>query len=133
MGKEIEHGAKDGFERVNVNQNGEEHRPTDEDRDAISSPYRRLQSQWPRQKMLKMKVGTFRNAANSAAMSSGICCAAMTSIVIAKANAASMNVSSRVICMPRNRNPSSRGSASRSGGSADSISSFRELTAAVMP
>jgi hypothetical protein len=34
-----------------------------------------------------------------------------------------MNVSSRVIASPRNRNPSRRGNASRSVGTADAISS----------
>ena len=58
-------------------------------------------------------------------MLSGICCAAITSIEIANANAASMKVSSRVICIPRNRNPCSRGNASRSAGSADEMSSWR--------
>ena len=51
--------------------------------------------------------------------------AAITSMVIANANAASMNVSSRVIAMPRKRNPPSRGSASKSGGKPDAISSAR--------
>jgi len=37
----------------------------------------------------------------------GICWAAITSIEIAKANAASINVSSRVISIPRNLNPRS--------------------------
>ena len=58
-------------------------------------------------------------------MLSGICCAAITSIEIANANAASMNVSSRVICIPRNRNPCNRGNESRSAGTADAISSWR--------
>jgi hypothetical protein len=57
-------------------------------------------------------------------MLSGICWAAITSMEMAKANAASMNVSSRVISIPRSRNPLSRGSASRFAGIADVISSF---------
>ena len=52
---------------------------------------------------------------------------AITSMVIANANAASMNVSSRVIAMPRKRNPPSRGSASRSGGKPDAISCARSF------
>src|SRR5919204_92472 len=46
---------------------------------------------------LATNAGTFLKAARSVSISSGICCAAITSMVIAKANAASMNVSSRVI------------------------------------
>ena len=53
--------------------------------------------------------------------------AAITSIEIANANAASIKVSSRVIAIPRNRNPRSRGNASRLSGSADAISSWRSL------
>ena len=56
-------------------------------------------------------------------MSSGTRSAAITIMVTAKANAASMNVSSRVISMPRKRKPSSRGSASRFSGRPDAISS----------
>ena len=78
--------------------------------------------------MLQTKVGTFLNAASSAWMLSGICCAAITSIEMAKAKAASMNVSSRVICIPRKRNPSSRGRESSSIGNADAISSCRSFT-----
>jgi hypothetical protein len=48
-------------------------------------------------------------------------------MVIANANAASMNVSSRVIAMPRKRNPPNRGSASKSGGKPDAISSARSF------
>jgi hypothetical protein len=55
----------------------------------------------------------------------GICCVAITSMVIANANAASMKVSSRVIAMPRKRNPPSRGSASNSRGKPDVISCAR--------
>ena len=58
-------------------------------------------------------------------MSSGIYCAAIASIVIAKANAASMKVSRRVIPMPRNRNPPSRGSESKSDGKPEAISCAR--------
>jgi len=58
-------------------------------------------------------------------MSSGICYAAMTSILMAKANAASMKVSNRVIAMSRNRNPARRGSASKPDGRLDAISSAR--------
>lgn len=72
--------------------------------------------------MLATNAGTFLKAARSVSMSSGICCAAITSIVIAKAKAASMKVSSRVIAMPRNRNSPSRGSESKSDGKADAIS-----------
>src|SRR5437899_2249188 len=79
----------------------------------------------PSTAMLQTKVGTFLKAARSAWILSGICCAAITSIEIANANAASIKVSSRVICIPRNRNPCSRGSASRSAGNVDVISSFR--------
>ena len=75
--------------------------------------------------MLQIKVGTFLNAARSAWILSGICCAAITSIEIANANAASINVSSRVISIPRNRNPRSRGNASKSAGIVDAISSSR--------
>src|ERR1700737_893910 len=80
--------------------------------------------------MLQTKVGTFLNAANSAWMLSGICCAAITSIEMAKANAASMKVSSRVISSPRRRKRLSRGSASRSAGRTDPISSSRSVIAA---
>jgi hypothetical protein len=48
-------------------------------------------------------------------------------MVIANANAASMKVSSRVIAMPRNRNPPSRGSASKFGGKPDAISCARSF------
>ena len=65
-------------------------------------------------------------------MLSGICCAAITSIEIANANAASMKVSSRVISIPRNRNPCSRGNASRSAGSADAMSSWRGFISFIM-
>src|SRR5882762_7349793 len=53
--------------------------------------------------MLATNAGTFLKAARSVSISSGICCVAITSMVIANANAASMKVSSRVIAMPRNR------------------------------
>jgi len=53
--------------------------------------------------------------------------AAITSMVMAKAKAASMNVSKRVICMPRRRNPRSRGSASSCAGIAEAISSCRSF------
>jgi hypothetical protein len=43
-----------------------------------------------------------------------------------------MNVSNRVICIPRKRNPRSRGSASRSVGSADAISSYRAFIGRMM-
>ncbi len=67
-------------------------------------------------------------------MSSGICCVAITSMVIANANAASMKVSSRVIAMPRKRNPPSRGSASKSGGKPDVISCARSfICLAILP
>ncbi len=39
-----------------------------------------------------------------------------------------MNVSNRVIAMPRKRNPPSRGSASKSGGKPDVISCARSFT-----
>src|SRR6266576_1038201 len=58
---------------------------------------------------LATKAGTFLKAARSVSISSGICCAAITSIVIANAKAASMKVSSRVISKPRRRNPPIRG------------------------
>jgi hypothetical protein len=58
-------------------------------------------------------------------MLSGICCAAITNIEMANAKAASMNVSSRVICIPRKRNPRNRGNESRLAGMADAISSWR--------
>jgi hypothetical protein len=61
-------------------------------------------------------------------MLSGICCAAITNIEMANANAASMKVSRRVISNPRKRNPRSCGSASRSAGSADEMSSCRAFT-----
>src|SRR5260370_12321017 len=79
----------------------------------------------PSTAMLQTKVGTFLKAARSARMLSGICCAAITSIEMANAKAASIKVSSRVICIPRSRNPCSRGNESRSAGIADAISSFR--------
>ena len=84
----------------------------------------------PSTAMLQTNVGTFLNAASSDAMSSGICCVAITNMVMAKANAASMNVSSRVISMPRKRNPFSRGNESKSVGNADAISSLRAFTPA---
>ena len=58
-------------------------------------------------------------------MSSGTRSAAITIMVTANANAASIKVSSRVIAIPRRRNPSSRGSASRFAGTPEAISSFR--------
>src|SRR4029077_19069050 len=79
----------------------------------------------PSTAMLQTKVGTFLKAARSAWILSGICCAAITSIEIANANAASIKVSSRVISIPRNRNPRNRGNESRSAGTADAISSWR--------
>src|SRR5438270_12897849 len=79
----------------------------------------------PSTAMLQIKVGTFLKAARSAWMLSGICCAAITNIEIANANAASIKVSNRVIAIPRNRNPRSRGNASSSAGNADAISSWR--------
>src|SRR5213595_3583665 len=79
----------------------------------------------PSTAMLQTKVGTFLKAARSAWMLSGICCAAITSIEIANANAASMKVSSRVISIPRKRNPPNRGNESRSAGTADAISAWR--------
>jgi hypothetical protein len=55
-------------------------------------------------------------------------------MVIANANAASMKVSSRVIAMPRKRNPPSRGSASKSGGKPDVISCARSfIWLAILP
>ena len=74
----------------------------------------------------------FLNAASNAWTLSGICCAEMTSIEIANANAASMKVSSRVIAMPRKRNPPSRGSASNSGGKPDVISCARSCICLVI-
>ena len=46
---------------------------------------------------------------------------------IAKAKAASINVSSRVISIPRNLNPRSRGNASKSAGIVDAISTSRSV------
>ena len=60
-------------------------------------------------------------------MLSGICCAAITSIEMANAKAASMKVSSRVISIPRKRNPRSRGNESRSAGNADAMSRWRSF------
>jgi hypothetical protein len=60
-------------------------------------------------------------------VSSGTRSDAITIMVTAKAKAASIKVSSRVIWMPRNRQPSSRGSSSRFAGNADAISSSRLL------
>jgi hypothetical protein len=77
--------------------------------------------------MLQIKVGTFLNAARSAWILSGICCAAITSIEIANANAASINVSSRVISIPRNRNPRSLGRSSRFAGTEEAISRWRSF------
>ena len=73
------------------------------------------------------KVGTFLNAASNDAILSGICCAAITNMVTAKANAASVKVSNRVICMPRSRNPRRRGNESSCAGSADATSSCRSV------
>src|SRR6266403_3500643 len=77
--------------------------------------------------MLQIKVGTFLNAARSAWILSGICWAAITSIEIAKANAASINVSSRVISIPRNLNPRSLGRSSRFAGTEEAISCWRSF------
>ena len=77
--------------------------------------------------MLTMNAGTFLKAARSVSISSGICYEAITSMVIANANAASMKVSNRVIAIPRNRNPLTRGSAFKSGGKPDAISSARSF------
>jgi hypothetical protein len=79
-------------------------------------------------------AGTFLKAAKSDWISSGICCVAITKMVIANANAASMKVSSRVIAMPRNRNPLSRGSSSRSDDKPDAISRARSfIWLAILP
>jgi hypothetical protein len=86
----------------------------------------------PSTAMLQTKVGTFLNAARSVWMLSGICCAAITSIEIANANAASIKVSSRVIPIPRNRNPRNRGNESRSAGTADPTSSYRSFICPAM-
>jgi hypothetical protein len=59
----------------------------------------------------------------------GICWAEMTSIEIANANVASINVSSRVISVPRNLNPRNRGNASKFAGNADAISSSSPVIA----
>ena len=84
--------------------------------------------------MLATNAGTFLKAARRVSISSGICCVAITSMVIANANAASMKVSSRVIAMPRKRNPPSRGSASKSGGKPDVISCARSfIWLAILP
>ena len=84
--------------------------------------------------MLATKAGTFLKAASSVSISSGICCAAITSIVIAKAKAASIKVSNRVISIPRSRNPRSRGSVSKSDGKPDVISSARVfIRLAILP
>ena len=56
-------------------------------------------------------------------MASGTRSEAITIMVAAKTKAASMKVSSRVISIPRNLNPRSRGSASRSAGKPEAISS----------
>jgi hypothetical protein len=53
----------------------------------------------------------------------------MTSIEIANANVASINVSSRVISVPRNLNPRNRGNASKFAGNADAISSSSPVIA----
>src|SRR5436305_2663765 len=76
----------------------------------------------PSTAMLQIKVGTFLKAASNDAISYEICCAAITNIEIANANAASMKVSNRVISIPRNRNPRNWGNKSRSVGTADAIS-----------
>src|SRR5215468_12178461 len=84
--------------------------------------------------MLATNAGTFLKAARSVPISSGICCVAITSMVIANANAASMKVSRRVIAMPRKRNSPSRGSASRSDGKPDAISCARSfIWLAILP
>src|SRR5262245_16739672 len=84
--------------------------------------------------MLATNAGTFLKAARSVPISSGICCVAITSMVIANANAASMKVSRRVIAMPRKRNSPSRGSASRSDGRPDAISCARSfIWLAILP
>src|SRR5438132_7061629 len=75
--------------------------------------------------MLVTKAGTFLNAPRSVSISSGTWFAAITSIEIANANAASIKVSSRVISIPRNRNPRNRGNASRFTGTVEAISSCR--------
>ena len=77
--------------------------------------------------MLVTKAGTFLKAASSSSIFSGIRDAAITKMLIAKANVASMNVSSRVISIPRRRNPLSRGSASNCAGRAEAISSCRSI------
>ena len=59
----------------------------------------------------------------------GICWVAITSIEIANANAASINVSSRVISIPRNLNPRRRGNVSKFAGNADAISASRSVIA----
>src|SRR5262249_4511586 len=121
------HGTENCFERIDVDQHRDNHRPANEDRYAIFQAVTPAPQPVPRQKipttiMLATNACTFLKAARSVSISSGICCVAITSMVIANANAASMKVSSRVIAMPRKRNPPSRGSASKSGGKADPIS-----------
>src|SRR4029077_10828552 len=121
--------AENRLQRIDKDQDRNNHRPANQDRGAIlESVTPAPQPMAPPQKMLstamlQTKVGTFLNAASSAWMLSGICCAAITSIEMANAKAASMKVSSRVICIPRNRNPLSPGSESRSSGNVDEISS----------
>ena len=137
--KQEPHGTENRFERVDVDQHRDNHRPANEDRNAVlqavtPAPQPMAAPKIPSTMMLATNAGTFLKAARRVSISSGICCVAITSMVIANANAASMKVSSRVIAMPRKRNPPSRGSASKSGGKPDVISCARSfIWLAILP
>ncbi len=79
-------------------------------------PKRRLQVWWPHQKRPSRpketpKAGMSRSASSSSSRWVGTRSMEMTSRVTAKANAASVNVSTRVISRPRRRMPPERSAA----------------------
>jgi hypothetical protein len=108
------------------------HRPANQNRGAVfeavtPAPQPMAPPKDPQHRDATDKVGTFLNAARTVWILLGICCAAITSIEIANANAASMKVSSRVISIPRKRNPRNRCNESRSAGNADAMSRWRSF------
>lgn len=101
------HGTENRFERVDVNQHRDNHRPANEDRDAIfkvvtPAPQPMAAPKDSQHNDARHKRGHIFESSEGA-ISSEIRCVAITSMVIANANAASMKVSSRVIAMPRKR------------------------------
>ena len=124
------HGTENRFERVDVDQHRHNHCPANEDGNTVfqavtPAPQPMTAPKDSQHNDARHKRGHIFESREESFDIVGICCVAITSMVIANANAASMKVSSRVIAMPRKRNPPSRGSASNSGGKPDVISCAR--------